>query len=140
MLFNENSKTETGIITDSNSATLSNGNSYITNITIINKVGSPEASVLCGSEQIAYKGSSDLNMDLSYKCSQNLVIQDTGSLNNQNFYSVTYVPVTPTSTFQITTLGGFSYGDVTISTILLMIFCICFFATLKEWIFNIFQK
>lgn len=140
MLFNENSITETGTITDSNSAILSNGNSYITNISIISKKGTPEASVLCGTQQIAYKNIYDINMDLSYKCSSNLVIQGTGAISNENFYSVTYIPITPTSTFQITTLGGFSYGDVTISTILLMIFCICFFATLKEWIFNIFQK
>lgn len=59
------------------------------------------------------------------------------------FYQLVYIPVTTTttstttSTTTISTINGFSYGDIMVIMFLIMIFTLLFFSEVKKWIFGV---
>jgi hypothetical protein len=105
----------------------------------------PESStVSCGSNIIA-RDYSTYNTDkyISFLCVDTV----TASLDNKTSIFITYVPynlsLTSTTTQQtatssvILTRNGFTYGEVLIILVLLMIFTVTFFSELKQWIFGV---
>jgi hypothetical protein len=56
------------------------------------------------------------------------------------FFQLVYIPTTTTTistTTTVSTINGFTYGDILSVLFLIMIFTVLFFSALKEWIFGV---
>lgn len=130
-------------ITGTGSITLASSSRTIFDLAFQKQTTSKDLFLYCDSNIIAslYSSINTYNFPIQYICNGQLIFSTSGSGSTQSSLLITYVSrdISQTSNPVIgsTTplyLNGFSYGDIITIMLLVFIFTLLFFKTLKEWI------
>jgi hypothetical protein len=132
-------------ITGTGNIVLASSTRTILNISQQKENTSKNLSVNCGSNVISslYSSINMFSQEMQYLCNGTITLSSSGSGSGVSSYILTYVnrdisittppPIASTTELYI---SGFSYGDIMIITLLIIIFTNLFFKTIKEWIFG----
>ena len=134
-------------ITGTGNIILASSTRTILNISFQKQTTSKDLFLYCNTDIVAslYSSVNTYDFPVQYLCNGTLTFSTSGSGSNLSTMLLTYInrdiritsePIIITSTTSENFINGFSYGSVITSMLLIFIFTLMFFKTIKEWIFG----